>query len=205
MGTVYVSSNLTVDTNTFHVDVVNKSIGLGTVTPDAELHVEGNVYISSNVTIADTTLSTSKTTGAVKITGGLGVSGNIHATHVNVEDVEADSLTVTDTTVTSSKTTGAVTIAGGLGVSGNIHATHINVEDVEALTVFTDIVGVILTIVGWEDQADQEDDAEDQGNLQEVQTDRRRGISPKPLAAMTSATAITWGSSSRTSPRSRTT
>ena len=135
VGNVYVSSNLTVDTNTFHVDVVNKSIGLGTVTPDAELHVEGNVYISSNVTIADATLSTSKTTGAVKITGGLGVSGNIHATHVNVEDVEADSLTVTDTTVTSSKTTGAVTIAGGLGVSGNIHATHINVEDVEADSV----------------------------------------------------------------------
>ena len=134
VGNIYATSNLTVDTNTFHVDVEADHIGINTVTPDAELHVEGNVYISSNVTIADATLSTSKTTGALKIIGGVGVSGNIHATHVNVEDVEADSLTVTDTTVSSSKTTGAVKIAGGLGVSGALFGSTAELDGITKVT-----------------------------------------------------------------------
>ena len=134
VGNIYATSNLTVDTNTFHVDVEADHIGINTVTPDAELHVVGNVYISSNVTIADATLSTSKTTGALKIIGGVGVSGNIHATHVNVEDVEADSLTVTDTTVSSSKTTGAVKITGGLGVSGALFGSTAELDGITKVT-----------------------------------------------------------------------
>ena len=73
-------------------------------------------------------------------------------------------------------------------------------EDVEELTLFKDIVGVILTI---EEQEDQEEDAEDQDSLEAVVTGQRRGTSPVPAAAMTYAIAITWSSSSRTSSRSR--
>jgi hypothetical protein len=135
VGNAYVSSNLTVDTDTFHVDVESKSIGLGTVTPSAELHVVGNVFVTSNVSIADTTATSSKTTGALKVGGGLGVVGDIHATHANLEDVEADSILVTDTTATSSKTTGALRVSGGLGVVGDIHATNTYFEDATANSI----------------------------------------------------------------------
>ena len=123
VGNAYVSSNLTVDTDTFHVDTVNKSIGIRTVTPDANLHVSGNAYVSS------TDNSTSKTSGSVIIGGGLGVAGDIHATHANLEDVEADSVNITDTTTSTSVTTGALRVAGGistqenLNVNGNAHVS----------------------------------------------------------------------------------
>ena len=126
VGNAYVSSNLTVDTDTLHVDTTTHRIGVETKFPDANLHVSGNAYVSS------TDSSTSKTSGALIIGGGLGIVGNIHGTHANLEDVEADSIIVTDTTATSSKTTGALKVVGGLGVAGNIHATHVNFEDVEA-------------------------------------------------------------------------
>jgi hypothetical protein len=51
-----VTDNFTVDTDTLFVDSVNDSVGIGTTTPDANLHVEGNVYISSNLTVEDNTL-----------------------------------------------------------------------------------------------------------------------------------------------------
>ena len=123
VGNAYVSSNLTVDTDTFHVDTVNKSIGIRTVTPDANLHVSGNAYVSS------TDNSTSKTSGSVIIGGGLGIAGDIHATHANLEDVEADSVNITDTTTSTSVTTGALRVAGGistqenLNVNGNVHVS----------------------------------------------------------------------------------
>jgi hypothetical protein len=56
VGNVYVSSNLTVDGDTLHVDVENKSVGIETKNPDANLHVVGNVYVSSNLTVDGDTL-----------------------------------------------------------------------------------------------------------------------------------------------------
>ena len=134
VGNTYISSNLTVDTNTLHVDVGNKSVGLGTVTPSAELHVVGNVFVTSNVSIADTTATSSKTTGALKVVGGLGVGGNIHATHANFEDVEADSVNVTDSTVSSSKTTGALKVAGGVGISGALFGSTAELDGITKVT-----------------------------------------------------------------------
>jgi hypothetical protein len=64
VGNVYVSSNLTVDTDTLHVDVGDKSIGLGTVNPNSNLHVVGNVYVTSNVT-TDGTLTLNHPTTAL--------------------------------------------------------------------------------------------------------------------------------------------
>jgi len=107
-----------------------------------DLHVSGNTHVTGTGTstipglnVYRATATTSKTTGALIVGGGLGVAGNIHATHANLEDVEADSVNITDTTASSSKTTGALRVAGGLGVAGNIHATHANLEDVEADSV----------------------------------------------------------------------
>ena len=73
-------------------------------------------------------------------------------------------------------------------------------EDVEELTLFKDIVGVILTI---EEQDVQEEGAEDQDSLEAAVTGQRRGTSPAPAAAMTYVIATTWSSSSRTSSRLR--
>ena len=51
-GNTYVSSNLTVDTNTFHVDTVNNKVGVGTTTPEKTLHVQGDIKF--NGTLFDT-------------------------------------------------------------------------------------------------------------------------------------------------------
>ena len=68
-----------------------------------DLHVSGNTHVTGTGTstiprlnVYRTTSSTSKTTGALQVVGGLGVGGDIHATHANLEDVEADSVNITD-------------------------------------------------------------------------------------------------------------
>jgi enhancing lycopene biosynthesis protein 2 len=79
------------------------------------------VNINGTLGVTSTTASSSKTTGAVTIGGGLGVVGDIHATHVNFEDVEADSVTITDDTTSSSATTGALKVVGGISTQENLN------------------------------------------------------------------------------------
>jgi hypothetical protein len=123
VGNAYITSDFTVDTNTLHVDSTTNRIGVKTTSPSSELHVTGNAYVSSTDT------STSKTSGALIVGGGLGIVGNIHATHANLEDVEADSVNITDTTTSTSVTTGALRVVGGistqenLNVNGNVHVS----------------------------------------------------------------------------------
>ena len=156
VGNAYVSSNLTVDTNTFHVDAESDHIGINTVLPAAELHVEGNAYVSSNVIIADTTATSSKTTGALIVAGGLGVAGDIHATHANLEDVEADSVNITDTTTSTSVSTGALKVAGGISTQENLNVGgDVSVIDTTAgsaagpeVNLFRDITGADANYLG---------------------------------------------------------
>ena len=131
-GDLVVAGNVTVDSTTLHVDAETNRTGIGTITPKANLHVVGNVHVTSNISTASNVLikgtaaASSKTTGALQVTGGVGIQGDLHATHANLEDVEADSLTVTDTTHSTSKDTGAVIVTqGGLGVEANIHSTNV--------------------------------------------------------------------------------
>src|SRR6056300_928432 len=82
-GNASISGDLTVDEDTFHVDVGGESIGLGTVTPDANLHVIGNVYVSSNLTVDENTLHVDATTNSVGIEtknpqANLHVVGNVY-------------------------------------------------------------------------------------------------------------------------------
>jgi cytoskeletal protein CcmA (bactofilin family) len=131
-GDLVVAGNVTVDSTTLHVDAETDRLGLGTITPKATLDIVGNVHVTSNISTASNVLitgdaaTTSKTTGALQVTGGVGIQGDLHATHANLEDVEADSITVTDTTHSTSKDTGAVIVTqGGLGVEANIHSTNV--------------------------------------------------------------------------------
>ena len=64
VGNVYATANLTVDTDTFHVDAENDSVGIGTKNPTSNLHVVGNTYVSSNTT-TDGTLTINHPTTAI--------------------------------------------------------------------------------------------------------------------------------------------
>ena len=46
------AEDLTVDMDTFHVDATNHSVGIETLYPDANVHVEGNIYVSDDLTVA---------------------------------------------------------------------------------------------------------------------------------------------------------
>src|SRR6056300_517094 len=91
--------------------------GLGV---EANIH-STNVFAASHIAVG--TSATSKTTGALQVTGGVGIQGDIHATHANLEDVEADSVTVTDATAATDKTSGALKVTGGVGIQGDLYAT----------------------------------------------------------------------------------
>jgi hypothetical protein len=116
-----------------------KTRGNLTFTPSTGT-VTATAFSGGSINVSDATSTTSKTTGALIVAGGLGVSGNIHATHVNFEDVEANTINITGTTVSTSTVTGALKVAGGLGVSGALYGSNVYVSS--DLTVGTDIFHV---------------------------------------------------------------
>ena len=63
------SGDVTVDTNTFHVDTTNSRVGLGTTSPGEKLHVNGNIRLgaSADNTTDDNTDRTISTAGQLTI------------------------------------------------------------------------------------------------------------------------------------------
>ena len=124
--------------------VTTGKIGVSTVSPDANLHVVGNVHV------ADTTEAVSTVTGAVTITGGLGVVANVHAAQFHgdgsqltglvttLEDVANNGNTMSNVIIFENETTGLVT-DGRVGVStrapdANLHVVgNAYVSDVVTL------------------------------------------------------------------------
>jgi predicted acyltransferase (DUF342 family) len=130
-------------------------VGIATTEPIANIHVVGNAFVTSNITTNSNVLvngdaaATSKTTGALQVAGGVGISGDIHATHANLEDVEADSVTVTDTTTSTSITTGALKVAGGMSTQEKLNVGGITkVWDSTVVTSKTDGALVVVGGVG---------------------------------------------------------
>jgi cytoskeletal protein CcmA (bactofilin family) len=124
---VVTRGGLGVEANIHSTNVfVASHIAVGTSATTKALDVRGTsnvgVFTTPDATVTDSTAATSKTTGALKVTGGVGIQGDIHATHANLEDVEADSVTVTDSTAATSTSTGALKVTGGAGIQGDIYA-----------------------------------------------------------------------------------
>src|SRR5210317_1440110 len=144
-GNASISGDLTVDEDTFHVDVGGKSIGLGTVTPDANLHVIGNVYVSSNLTVDEDTLHVDATTNSVGIEtknpqANLHVVGNVYV---------SSNLTVDEDTLHVDATTHSVGVetkspSANLHVVGNVYvSSNLTVdEDTFHVDTTTHSVGV---------------------------------------------------------------
>ena len=89
-GNSYISSNVTVDTNTFHVDAVNNKVGVGTTEPDKTLHVQGDIKFTGTLFEDDAPFVTSPwvTTGSDIYYNvgnvGFGTNANVDANvHVN--------------------------------------------------------------------------------------------------------------------------
>src|SRR5210317_409968 len=135
-GNASISGDLTVDEDTFHVDVGGKSIGLGTVTPDANLHVIGNVYVSSNLTVDEDTLHVDATTNSVGIEtknpdAELHVVGNVYV---------SSNLTVDEDTLHVDATTNSIGIEtkfpkANLHVVGNVYVSSNLTVDEDTLHV----------------------------------------------------------------------
>src|SRR6056300_1270612 len=144
-GNTSISGDLTVDEDTFHVDVGGKSIGLGTVTPDANLHVIGNVYVSSNLTVDEDTLHVDATTNSVGIEtknpqANLHVVGNVYV---------SSNLTVDEDTLHVDATPHSVGVetkspSANLHVVGNVYvSSNLTVdEDTFHVDTTTHSVGV---------------------------------------------------------------
>jgi hypothetical protein len=118
-----------------------------TSTTTGALKVAGGVSTQEKLNVGgvakvwDSTAVTGKTDGALVVVGGVGISGDIHATHANLEDVEADSVDVTDTTAATNKTTGALTVAGGVGISGATFGAAATFDGVTSVTNATAATG----------------------------------------------------------------
>src|SRR6056300_1598781 len=125
---VLTQGGLGVEANIHPTNVFAAShIAVGTSATSNTFDVRGTANVGALVAtsthISDSTTATSKTTGALQVTGGVGIQGDIHATHANHEDVEADSVTVTDATAATDKTSGALKVTGGVGIQGDLYAT----------------------------------------------------------------------------------
>src|SRR5210317_1749114 len=157
-GNTSISGNFMVDEETFFVDVGGKSVGLGTVTPDANLHVVGNVYISSNLTVDEDTLhvdtvNDSVGVGTVTPQANLHVVGNVYV---------SSNLTVDENTFHVDAVNHAVGIEtkspdANLHVVGNVYVSDdltvamntLHVEaDTERVGIKTKVPDAELHVVG---------------------------------------------------------
>ena len=123
------------------VDVSKSRVGINTTTPEADLHVIGNVFVTSNITtssnviITGDAVATSKTTGALQVTGGVGIQGDVYATNGNFSgDVDAvngtftgdvDAVNITSTGTVKGSTVTATNLYGTLSGSNTAAVTDL--------------------------------------------------------------------------------
>ena len=102
LNSLDITQDLTVDTNTLHVDSSNNRVGIGTSSPSEKLDVNGNASISGSLTVSQGGNITMDGGGSLNTTGGsidtnggnisLGtgtLNGTIPGSAVNVDTVTA--------------------------------------------------------------------------------------------------------------------
>src|SRR6056300_1143935 len=142
-GRLHVNSNLTIDTDTLHVDAIRDRVGINTLNPQTDLDVVGSAHVHSDFNVDTDTLFVDASTDRVGINtltpttdfhveGDAYVSGNV--------DVQTNLNVLTDAIVT-----GNVDVQTDLNVIGNVYATSNivttgNVDVQTNLNVATDAI-----------------------------------------------------------------
>jgi hypothetical protein len=125
-------------------------VGIGTITPAANLHVVGNVYVSSNLTVDVSTLHVDATTNRVGIlTKNPGFALDVHGT-ANVGTLVTTGLygpIVGSNTATVSDLTASGTVSGATLTGTNVYGTLVgsNTAAVSDLTASGTVSGTTLT------------------------------------------------------------
>jgi predicted acyltransferase (DUF342 family) len=146
-GRLHVNSNLTVDTDTLHVDAIRDRVGINTLTPQTDLDVVGDAHIHSNFTVDTDTLFVDASADRVGINtltpstdfhveGEAYVSGNVTVDtdtfHVDMVNDRVGVNTLTPTT--------DFHVEGSAYVSGNVDVqTNLNVLTDAVVTGNTDV------------------------------------------------------------------
>jgi len=146
-GRLHVNSNLTVDTDTLHVDAIRDRVGINTLTPQTDLDVVGDAHIHSDFTVDTDTLFVDASTDRVGINtltpstdfhveGETYVSGNVT---VDTDTFHVDTLNDRVGINTTTPSTD-FHVEGDTYVSGNVDVqTNLNVLTDAVITGNTDV------------------------------------------------------------------
>ena len=154
------SGDVAVNTNTLFVDTSANSVGLGTVTPSANLHVTGNVYVSSNLEVGTANLFVDTVNSRVGVgktnpDTALDVVGTVTATALVGTNLYGTLLGSNAASVSSLTASG--TVKGTDLIGTNLYGTLLgsNAASVSSLTASgtvkgTDLIGTNLygTLLG---------------------------------------------------------
>jgi hypothetical protein len=159
VGNVYVTSNLTVDTNTLHVDAENNRVGILTKNPEYALDVHGTANVGTLITTnlygpiaGSNTAAVTSLTASGMVQGATLAGTNIYGTLAGANTAVVTTLTATDIYGTlAGANTAAVTslTASGMVQGATLAGTNIygtlagaNTATVTTLTA-TDIYGTL--------------------------------------------------------------
>jgi hypothetical protein len=155
---VNASANLTVDTNTLHVDSITSRVGVGTIEPSVALDIVGTTNISADLTVDTNTLKVDSATDRVGIvtdtadatlhvTGNTYISSNL-TVDTNILHVDAENDRIGIKTVDPSvelDVQGATNITGDLTVDTNVLTVD---SATDRVGIVTDTADATLHVTG---------------------------------------------------------